>query len=184
MGLADFMFTDRQQRMLGPLLLNPGQSYGTLELIRRSGAGIGAGQNQLRKLEHAGVIKTFMIGNQRRIEIDPAFPLYPELRAICLKSFGLAEALRQGLAPLRAQIEQAFIFGSLAEGTDRADSDIDLMIIGTASLLELNEQLDRLEQQLSRLIHLNTHRPEEWATLQTDPVIQPILSGPRIPLWP
>ncbi|PSQ92521.1 MAG: hypothetical protein BRD57_02625 [Proteobacteria bacterium SW_6_67_9] len=45
------------------------------------------------------------------------------------KTVGLAEPLRGALSSLQGGVEVAFLYGSVAEGTDRAESDIDLMVI-------------------------------------------------------
>ena len=49
--------------------------------------------------------------------------------AIVRKTIGLREPLRAALAPLADDIEYAFVFGSVAAGQDRANSDIDLMVV-------------------------------------------------------
>ena len=46
--------------------------------------------------------------------------MFAELRGIVLKTSGLADVLRTALAPLAAQIEHAFVFGSVAKQTDTA----------------------------------------------------------------
>jgi predicted nucleotidyltransferase len=35
------------------------------------------------------------------------------------------------LTPLRPLVEMAFIYGSLAKGTEHAGSDVDLMVVGS-----------------------------------------------------
>lgn len=169
---------------MAPLLLHPERSFGTNELIRFSGSGIGAGQEQLRKLIDAGVVRVSQVGNQRRIQANREFPLYPELRAICLKSFGLTEAIKDALKPFGDGIQESFVFGSLAKGTDKADSDIDLMVIGTADLMEINDAIYKLSQQIGREIHINKHTPDGWLALQGDRIVQHILSEPILKVLP
>lgn len=135
MSLADIFLTPRQQKMLAPLLLNPEHSYRLSELLALSGAGRGASQKHIDNFVEAGVLQEERRGNQRCLQINQAFPLYEELRSICLKSFGLRDGLKSALEPLADQITDAFIFGSVASNTDRADSDIDLMVIGSVPLI-------------------------------------------------
>lgn len=184
MGLADFMLSKRQQAILAPLLMHPGKTFGTVELIRKSGQGRGAGQVQIRKLLDAGVLKASRVGNQQRIEINSAFPLYEELRSLCRKSFGLAEAVRDALAPFAADIVEAFIFGSVATGKDSGDSDVDLMIVGTADFLELQSVMLALEKNLSRPVHLTLYSPDEWQVVQSDPILEHIVASPRLQVLP
>jgi hypothetical protein len=90
---------------------------------------------QVQKLLSAGVVLDERVGNQRRIRVNAEFPLYSELRSICLKSFGLAERLRAALKPLGKRVAQVYVFGSVARNTDRHDSDIDRMVVGTVTLI-------------------------------------------------
>lgn len=69
MGIADFLISRRQQRLLAPLLTQPHRSFSSSELLRLSGAGRGAGQLQLQKLLSAGVVLDERVGNQRRIRV-------------------------------------------------------------------------------------------------------------------
>lgn len=166
------------------MLAQPGRSFAVTELLRLSGAGRGAGQLQIKKLLEAGVVLDERLGNQRRIRANTNFPLYPELRSIWLKSFGFGEKLRAALTPLANGISQAFIFGSAAKGTDRYDSDIDLMVVGTVGLIELNEVLAAIEQELGRKIHVSLYNPEEWQAAKQDAMIARILSEPILKVLP
>ena len=185
MGLADFLFSPRQQRLLGRLLLNPGRSYSLTDVLASSGAGRGGTQVFVQRLLDAGVLIDEPLGRQRRLRINEGFPLYPELRSICLKSFGLGEQLRDALAPFAGGIEEAFVFGSVAGGTDTAGSDIDLMVVGSAELIPLLEALAPLEATLGRPLHLTLYAASEWQALQkSDPVVRQICDGPRIEVFP
>ena len=55
-------------------------------------------------------------------------PVFEELRALALKTFGLTDVLRTALAPVSQSIRAAFVYGSIAKGQDTAASDIDLMV--------------------------------------------------------
>ena len=46
-----------------------------------------------------------------------------------LKTVGVAEPLRKALKRLSSRIRAAFVYASVAKATDRAGSDVDLMII-------------------------------------------------------
>ena len=181
MSLADIILTPRQQKMLAPLLLNPGQSYRLSELLALSGAGRGASQRHIDNFVEAGLLQEERRGNQRCLQINQDFPLYEDLRSICLKSFGLSEGLKEVLEPLANQITEAFIFGSVASNTDSADSDIDLMVIGSVPLIPLMDVIAPFEKILGRSIHVNLHDEATWQELLAgDPVIQQIINSPTI----
>lgn len=180
MGLADFLISKRQQRLFAALFLHPERSYSASELIALSGAGKGAGQNQIDKLARAGVVTEERVGNQRRLRVNQEFPLYKELRSLCVKSFGVAEVLADALTPFANRIQRAFVFGSVAKETDRSSSDIDLLVVGDVRLLDVNRALAAAESHVGRSISLHLYAPAEWAQAQEDRVIKSILSGPLI----
>lgn len=184
MGLADFLLTKRQQRLLTALLMHPERTYSMGELVALSGSGSGAGQNQIDKLVAAGLILEERVRNQRRLRVNRDFPLFPELHSICVKSFGVVEVLREVLAPIEDEVSEAFVFGSVAKGTDTADSDIDLLVVGTVSLLDLNRLLSAAEKAVSRAINVQLYGDSEWSTAQSDPVIAQIANGPRLQVLP
>lgn len=181
MSLADIILTPRQQKMLAPLLLNPGHSYRLSELLALSGAGRGASQKHIENFVEAGLLQEERRGNQRCLQINQDFPLYDDLRSICLKSFGLSERLKETLEPLAKQISEAFVFGSVANNTDTAESDIDLMVIGSVPLIPLMDVIAPFEKTLGRSIHVNLHDDATWQELLvSDPVIHQIIRSPAI----
>ena len=71
-----------------------------------------------------------------------------------LKTFGMADVLRQGLLPVSGKIAVAFIYGSVAKGTDTAESDVDVMVIGDGiDYPEVYSALMPVEEQLGRKIN-------------------------------
>ena len=131
-SLSDALFTSTQQRVLSRLFGRPDLSFSVSELIQSTGGGSGAVQRELARLAGAGLLRVDTIGNQKRYRADPDSPIFNELVSIVRKTFGLAEPLRDVLAPLADRIELAFIYGSVARREDTAGSDIDLMIVSDA----------------------------------------------------
>lgn len=186
MGAADFLFTPSMQRVLAATLTQPARPYTLEELLSLAASGRGNTQQQIERLLASGVLKEEpRRGRQRSIKANTEYFLYPELSSIARKSFGLAEPLRDALRPFAHSIEEAFVFGSVAKGTDTQRSDVDLAVVGTASLLELSEVVHNLEQKLGRAIHLNLYDPEEWRELVArDAVVAQIAQGPKLQLLP
>ena len=186
MSSVDFLFTPTVQRVLGVVLAHPDQSFTLQDLLRRAAAGRGSAQQQIDRLVEAGVLmEEPRRGRQRSIRANTAFFLYPELRSIALKTFGLAEPVRDALKPYADRIDEAFIFGSVVRGSDTGTSDIDVMIVGTVPPLELFEATTRLQQQLGRKVQLNVYEPPEWRDLmRNDPVVSQIVNGPKLQVLP
>ena len=128
-NLSDALFTATQQRVLGCLFGQPGRSFSISELIQTTGAGSGAVQRELARLSGSGLLSVEQLGKQKLYRANPASPIHDEIVAIVRKTFGLAMPLRDALMPLADRLHAAFVFGSVAKGSDTASSDIDLMVI-------------------------------------------------------
>jgi predicted nucleotidyltransferase len=128
-NLADALFTATQQRVLGCLFGEPGRTFSISELIQTTGAGSGAVQREVARLAGSGLLLMEPLGNQKRYRANPDAPIHDELISIVRKTFGLAAPLREALAPLADRLHMAFVYGSVAKGSDTASSDIDLMLV-------------------------------------------------------
>lgn len=162
-GLAGALFTPVQRRVLGLLFGQPERVFGSSEIIRQAGSGTGAAHRQLLRLEKVGLVRVTRIGNQKHYQANPDSPIFPELHGLVVKTVGLVEPLRAALAPLAKEIELAFVFGSVAKGTEKAGSDIDLLIVSdTLSYPDLYEALQRAEAVLSRPVQPTVFTRAEW----------------------
>lgn len=153
-GLADALFTHTQQRVLGLLFGQPHRSFVVTELIALTGAGSGGVQRELARLVGSGLLTQRKLGNQKHYQANPAAPIYAELVGIVQKTTGLAEPLREALAPLADGITAAFIYGSVAKRSDNAASDIDLMIVSeTLGYAEVFGAVEAAAAQLGRAVN-------------------------------
>jgi predicted nucleotidyltransferase len=182
MSLADFLFTPGLQRVLGATLMHPDRSFTLQELLRLADSGRGSAQKQVDRLVEAGVLREeARRGRQRSIRANTEFSLYPELLGIARKSFAVVEPLKAALTPFADHITSAFVFGSVAKSTDSGRSDIDLIVVGDAPLLDLSEALREAEQGLLRPVNFSLYEPEEWAALvESDPIMAQVVKGPTL----
>jgi predicted nucleotidyltransferase len=177
-GLGDALFSKTQRRVLGLLFANPDRSYFANEIFRLAASGIGAVHRELTALERAGLVTSRRVGAQKHYQANRNSPIFDELRGIIVKTFGVADVLRDELAPLAARIRAAFIYGSIAKGGDTSSSDVDVMVIADECVVfrpllrrhsrrtsfgrkvnptiqsraELNRKLDRREAFVSRVL--------------------------------
>lgn len=89
--MADALFTRSQQKVLGLLFGQADRQFHVNEMLRLTGAGKGALQRELTRLETAGLVQVTQLGNQKRYQANPQAPIYEALRAIVLKTFCLAD---------------------------------------------------------------------------------------------
>ena len=182
-GLADALFSRVQQRVLGILLGHPERSFFASEIIRLAGSGSGAVQRELARLASVGIVSTTAIGQRKQYRANRISPIFNELRGIMRKTTGLKEPIAKALQPYTPKIDAAFIYGSIAKGSDRSESDIDLMIIGDeVSYSEIYTALQRAERTLLRKINPNLMTPSEWRTkvARKNPFLLDVLRAPRL----
>jgi predicted nucleotidyltransferase len=123
------------------------------------------------------------IGNQKHYKAHRQAPVFEELRGLIVKTAGLAEPLRRALLPHRDQIRAAFIYGSVAKGTDKAGSDIDLMVISDSlTYADLFESLQAAEAELGRKVDPRVMTPAEWGSKRrrSSSFAERIAAQPRI----
>jgi predicted nucleotidyltransferase len=180
MRAADVLFPRGIQRVLAPIMLNPEREFRHNELVAMAGPGRGSGQNAVRAVLEAGIASSRRSGNQLLVSANRSHPIFGELRSICLKSFGVADRLREALSPWAGEVDLAFLFGSIVKGTDRADSDIDLIVVGSPDLMALHGAIDRAEADLGRPVHFSVYGRDEWGSLEKEPVMASIISGAKV----
>lgn len=169
-ALADALFTPVQQRVLGLLFGQPGRRFQSAELIRLARSGTGATHRVLQRLSESGLVRVTMEGRQKYYQANDQSPLFQELLGLIRKTVGLVGPLREALTPLGDRIQAAFVYGSVASGEDRADSDIDLMVIAEdLDYPTLFEALQPAERELGRSVNPNLMTPTEWRRKRAQP---------------
>jgi DNA-binding transcriptional ArsR family regulator len=143
----DALISRTKQQILAATLLQPSRSWYLLELARHLGVRPSSLQRELKKLAQTGVLQKRTNGNRVYFQADPAFPIRPELASILAKTVGVIDVLREDLFPLKDRITVAFVYGSMATSTERSDSDIDLMVVGSSALSEIAKLLTECRWQ-------------------------------------
>lgn len=182
-NIADALFPKVRQRVLAVLFSSPDRSYYTNEVIALAQSGAGAVQRELADLTATGLLTARKQGNQKHYQANTASPVFAELRGLVLKTMGLADVLRTALAPLATQIEQAFVFGSIAKQQDTASSDVDLLVV--SAHLGYGEVLAALEiasQTLGRTINPALYTPADFQArrLRDNAFIKRVMQQPKI----
>ena len=124
------LFGQTRRRVLAWLLGHADEAFYLRQIVRQTGAAHGAVQRELSALTSAGILQRTVAGRQVYFQANRDSPIFPELRSLLLKTTGAVDVLREALAPLADRIVLAFVFGSVARGDLRNDSDIDLLVVG------------------------------------------------------
>jgi predicted nucleotidyltransferase len=163
LSVANALFSKVQQRVLALIFGRPERSFYMSEIVRNVSSGTGAVERELSRLQRSGLVSLERVGNQKHYRANRGSPVFGELQSLVIKTVALTEPLGRALAPHVDQIKAAFVFGSVAKGTDTAESDIDLIVIGDAlSYSDLYAALQNAETVLRRKVSPVFLSPAEW----------------------
>ena len=181
-SIATHLLGQTRSAVLGTLLLHPEDSLHVHELARRTGASAGSLHRELRALADLGVLLRQEVGRQVHYRANSASPVFAELAGLLRKTAGLADVLRSALLPLGKKVALAFVFGSVAAGSERPGSDVDLMVLGSASFADLARALASAHDVLGREINPTAMAPREFARKLAagDGFALSVAKGPRI----
>jgi predicted nucleotidyltransferase len=102
-------------------------------------------------------------GNQKFYRANPDSPIHRELTGLVVKTVGITDPIRRALADRRRDIHAAFVYGSVAKRSDRATSDIDLMVItDKLGYAEVFDALQRTDATLGRHVNPTVISLREW----------------------
>lgn len=177
-----FLLPESRQRVLSLLLLHPQIRYHVREIARLTNTAAGSLHRELSKLAKAQVLLREVSSHQVYYQANTNFPVFNELASILRKTSGLADVLATALAPLAEKIEAAFVFGSIARGTENSHSDVDIMIIGEVGFAEVVKALYSAQAILNREINPKVYQRSEWQKLvkSNSGFVEEILSKPKI----
>ena len=181
--LGNALFSSAQQPLLACLFGRPEQWFHVKELIRLTNLGSATVQRELNRLEKGGLIEMRRIANLKQVRAYTGSPIFEELRLIVLKTFGVVEVLRSALSPLASEVKFAFVYGSVAQGSDRASSDIDVMLTSeTLSYGQIMAALEPAEKQLGRAVQITQYTLDEFIERKRKhhPFLAEVLRQPKL----
>jgi predicted nucleotidyltransferase len=185
MSIASALFSDSQSRLFKWVFGQPQRSYHLNELRRLTGLGSASLQRELGRLVSAGLVRSEKVGNLRLFRVNQESPVYEELAGLTRKTLGAQQLLSDALAPIKSKLELALIYGSVAKGTDTAESDVDVMLVGSDLLLsDVLALVLPVEPQLGRKINPTLYTPREYKRrlAEKDSFVNRVLAQPVIAL--
>ena len=192
--LSAFVGSEARARLLAHFVARPESRLHVRALERATGVGKRSLQGELARLVEMGLVRREREG-RRVVYVRSGYT--PEWRAIekLVATYGIPLLLRAALMGVPG-VEAAFIFGSLARGDARPDSDVDLLVYGEeipdeefgSALLELgivlDGRLDVKEYDRARFEHDNDFRVSFLPTALAGPKVWLIGSDADLPRAP
>lgn len=138
-------------RILQVLLSHPEQSYHLRGLAAAAGTEYGNTSKALKALVASGVVQVIDQAPYSRYQANTKTPIFEPLRQLFLVSGELMEDLKAVARMLDA--EYVAIFGSVAKGTDRPDSDIDVLVVGPLTTLDAQAAFKPVSRKHKRQVN-------------------------------
>ncbi|MEA3402172.1 MAG: nucleotidyltransferase domain-containing protein [Armatimonadota bacterium] len=178
------LMSEAKCRALALLLLHPQRKYYQREIAQLTGLHLRALQRALEQLVDAGILVREERGNQVFYGANPECPIFEELTRIVVKTAGVADKLREGLAPVSDGIEFAVLFGSFASGNFRPGSDVDVLVVGDIRPREVIGALSAVGLELGREVNPVVMSLAEFEdrVSQGEDFLRNVLEGPHVPL--
>ncbi|MBU2541235.1 MAG: nucleotidyltransferase domain-containing protein [Candidatus Omnitrophica bacterium] len=147
--------------ILKVFLTNPENKYYVRQLSKLISVSVGSLHRELINLENEGILISNYLGNLRQFYVNKEHPLYKEIKQIISKTEGIEGRLKDYLKDTPG-LKTIFIYGSFAEGKERADSDIDLFLLGQPSEDKLINKISDLEKEFTREINYTIYTKSDF----------------------
>ena len=161
-GLSQTLFGAARRAVLALLYGHADEEFYLRQVVRMTGMGVGPVQREVRALVQAGIIRRRVNGHQVYFRANPDCAIFAELRSIVTKTIGAGDELRAALQPLEDGIRVAFIYGSVARGSETGRSDIDLMVIGSVAFAAVSDAITPAQERLNREINVTVYPVREF----------------------
>lgn len=132
------------------------------DIERRTGLAIGTVRRELVGLANAEIITKSKDGNRTYYQANTDCPFFSELSGLLRKTAGLVDVLSEALEPLAKKMKVAFVYGSMATGSAKSQSDVDLIVIGECSFSEVVEALMPGQEKLGREVNPSVYPIDEF----------------------
>ena len=103
------------------------------------------------------------------------------LKNLVVESRGLIPLLRGALERVSG-IEGAFVYGSFAAGEENADSDVDVVIVGSPDYAVLAKAVNGIDARFGREVNYSVYSPKEFKEKSKAPFLKRVLTGKKLML--
>jgi predicted nucleotidyltransferase len=160
--LSKTLFSKTRRAVLSLLYSHVDDTYYLRQIVRAAGVGLGAVQRELKQLSDAGIIQRIVRGHQVYYQANPQCPVFIELKALVIKTVGIAGIIQAALTPLADRIRIAAIYGSIARSEEQRGSDVDLLVVGKVTFAEIISSLVEAQKTIGREINPTIYPPAEF----------------------
>mgnify|MGYP001612972763 CR=1 FL=1 len=160
--ISQTLFGKTRRAVLSLLYSHVDEAFYLRQIVRVAVVGLGAVQRELKLLSDAGIIQRIVRGRQVYYQANPQCPVFGELKALVIKTVGIAAIVQAALAPLADRIRIAGIYGSIARSEEHRGSDVDLLVVGKVTFAEIVSALDQAQKTINREINPTVYPVDEF----------------------
>jgi predicted nucleotidyltransferase len=161
-SVGSALFGKTQRALLGLFFARPEQSFYLRQIVRLARVGQGAAQRELSSWVESGLLVRTRRGHQVHYQANRESPVFTELKALAVKTAGVADVLREALAPLADRIVLAFVHGSVAERMEKAGSDVDMIVVGEVTFGDVAAAMQSAQTTIGREVNPSVYSGKEF----------------------
>ena len=187
--LLPLLRSQTQGDLLALLFLHPNDEYSLTDVARHIDVTVPGVHHEVTRLIQAGLILDRRVGNNRMVRADTSTVLAGQLTDLLAVTYGPRPVLSDVLRGV-AGIEQAYIYGSWAARYSGVPgpvpNDVDVLVIGTADIDELEDAVRLASGQLHRDVNIRRVSADTWARTkrgqESSAFLATVSGGPLITL--
>lgn len=166
-------------------LLNPQEEAYLAQIVNSTGKALLQIQRTLKRLVECGLVQKVLRHNRVYYKADQKHVAYEDVRQLVIKAKVFSDLFKEDTDYLNDRVLYGFIFGSVAKGTNTAESDIDLFLIGNITYSEVGPFVFKLGRELAQEVNSAVFTPREFeqAVQAKNPFVENVLQEPKIWLF-
>lgn len=180
-GLGEVLSSPAFARLVLHFALHGDQAAHVRALQRRYGLSMSSLNRELRRLEGLGLVARSEVEGRVLYTAVEEHPRWKALRELIRGFADPAEVVATGLTAVPG-IDAAFVFGSFARGDARADSDVDVLVVGdSAAEAALGREAAEASVLLGRPVEVRAYTSDTLRRQLAagNAVLRRILGGPK-----
>lgn len=142
-------------------LLNPQEEVYLARIVESTGKALIQVQRTLKRLVEAGLILKATRHKKTYYKADHQHVAYDDMRKLILKAKIFSDPFKNDLEKLKNKVSYGFIYGSVAQGSNTPQSDIDIFLVGDLSYDDAGPFIFHLGRELVQEVNVIIFSPRE-----------------------